>query len=98
MKMSIANPINKTPVSRAAVAALAMAVFQLNIFALIVGIRALVKIRVNGNRGRVMALIAVLLGGIQTVVIILFSINPSGFAYGLGATWGHIQNFFDSFR
>jgi hypothetical protein len=98
MKMSTANPINKTPVSRAAVVALVMAVFQLNIFALIVGIRALVKIRVNGNRGRVMALIAVFLGGIQTVVIILFLINPSGFGYGLGATWGHVQNFFDSFR
>jgi hypothetical protein len=35
------------------------------------------------------------LGAVQTVIIILFVVNPGGFAYGLGFMWGLIQNFFE---
>jgi len=73
----------------------ALAIFQLNIFALITGIRALKKINQKGDRGRGLALSAIVLGAVQTVIIILFVVNPGGFAYGLGFMWGLIQNFFE---
>jgi len=86
--MSTSKTSSKGPVNRSAVIALVLAVFQLNIIASIVGLLALKRINLEGQRGRGIALTAVVLGAVQTLFLAWVISNP----YGAGQLWGNLLN------
>jgi hypothetical protein len=71
-----------------------LAIFQLNVIALIVGLLALKRIKLEGQRGRGLALAAIILGAVQTVVVIWLIIDADSLPYTLGYIWGSLQILF----
>lgn len=90
--MSTSKASSKRSVNRSAVIALILAVFQLNIIASTVGFLALKRINLEGQRGRGIALAAIILGGVQTLFLVWVVSNPSGAGQALGTIWGSILN------
>jgi hypothetical protein len=90
--MSAATAKGKPKFNRQGIWALIMAIFQLNIFALIVGLLALRVIKKEGQRGRGITLAAIILAGIQTVLIAWLIADPSGLPFALGYLYEFLLN------
>jgi len=87
---------SKRPINRASVVALVMAIFQLNIFALFVGFLALKGIKKEGQRGGGLALSAIAIGGIQTLLLVWVMSDPYGAGTALGSLWNNIKSILGS--
>ena len=86
--MSESKSKGNGPVNRSAVVAFVLAVFQLNVIALIVGLMALKRINREGQRGRGLARAAIILGGFQTFIVIWLVIDANSLPFTLGYIWG----------
>jgi hypothetical protein len=78
--------------NRTAVTALVMAIFQLNVFAVVMGFLALRGIKKQGQRGVGLAISAIVIGGIQTLLLAWIVSDP----YGAGAALGSLVNSIES--
>jgi len=71
-----------------------LALLQFNVIAAILGHIALKQVSVNNQSGRGLALAAVILGWIQTAVLVLIVSNPYAAGSIVGTIWGTIQAIF----
>jgi hypothetical protein len=83
---------SKRPINRSGVFALVMAIFQLNIVALVVGLLALRRIKKEGHRGRGITVVAIILAGIQTALVAWLIVDPSGLPFTLGYLYEFLLN------
>jgi uncharacterized membrane protein YeaQ/YmgE (transglycosylase-associated protein family) len=90
--MSATATKDKAPFNRKHIWALIMAIFQLNIFALIVGHFALKTIKEERSRGRGVTVVANILAGIQTAFLAWFIVDPSGLPFTLGYLYEFLLN------
>jgi hypothetical protein len=92
--MSESKSKRNGPVNRSAVVAFVLAVFQLNVIALVVGLMSIKRINREGQRGRGLAIAAIVLGSVQTLFLVWVIANPFEAGRVLGTIWGNILNLF----
>ncbi len=70
-----------------------LAILQFNFIAAVLGQIALRQISARSEKGRGLAVTSIVLGWLQTIIILVAIINPYAFGSFVGTVWGSLQNF-----